>query len=123
MEAEVREVLARIPAPAYVADQVTLNFTVANKQFEDLLGYTESELRGMTIEQIRPEVDVPLLRKSVASPAPPGFVNWQYVKKDGVVLDVKIHYRDLSYLSEVGQPVRARFIVVEFWNEVALGAA
>jgi PAS domain S-box-containing protein len=123
MEAEVREMLLHIPAPAYVADQDTLHFTIVNQRFEELLGYTEAELQDMTIEQIRPAEDVPLLRQSVASEAPPGFVYWRYLRKSGQLLDVKIHYRDLPYVSDEGRQIRSRLIVVEFWQEGWLPAA
>jgi PAS domain S-box-containing protein len=116
-EDEVRAILERIPAPAYAADQESLYFTVVNQRFEELMGYTAAELQAMTIEDIRPPEDVPALRKAVASEAPLGFVYWRYRRKDGTLLNVKIDYRDLRYLSADARPIRARLIVVEFWKE------
>jgi PAS domain S-box-containing protein len=110
--------LASIPVPCFAFDISTKRFIAANERFEALLGYSGPELCGMTAECIRPEEDVPVFRQTLADPKPEGFVDARYVRRDGIMLAVKLHYHLLEPVNDDGCRVVARMVVVEFWREL-----
>jgi len=114
---DVLQALNGIPAPAYVFDMNTLRFLYANSKFIELLGYSEPELREITIEHIRPQSDVGPLHDRLKQSPPAGLVHSQYVRKDLTLLDIKVHYRNVAYTDDAGATVTARLVVVEFWQE------
>jgi PAS domain-containing protein len=114
---DVLQALSGIPAPAYVFDMTTLRFLDANSRFIELLGYSEPELRELTIERIRPQSDVGALHQRLKERPPAGLVHSQYVRKDLTLLDIKVHYRNVAYTNDAGATVTARLVVVEFWQE------
>ena len=122
-ERDLKQAMAAVPVPAYIVDIAGLRFLATNKKFQDLLGYSETELMHMSIEAIRPAEDVPLLHEALKLPAPRGFSKWRYVKKDGSLMHVTLHYRDVECLGDGGARIRCRCVVVEYWDEEPLRAA
>jgi|SRR5947209_2913768 len=110
--------LASIPVPCFAFDTSTTRFIAANARFESLLGYSGPELSGMTAESIRPEEDVPIFRKTLAEPMPERFVDARYIRRDGMMLAVKLHYHRLESVTDDGSGVLARLVVVELWREL-----
>jgi len=116
---EVVEALCRLPAPAFVFEVSSGRFLCSNALFQELVGYSEHELLSMVVEAIQPESHISDCHSARVQQPPQGLLKWQYCRKDGSLLDVRVHYRDLAYVNDSGEEVTARFVVVEFWQPTA----
>jgi PAS domain S-box-containing protein len=97
-EARYRLIFTANPVPIWVYDRSTLQFLEVNEAAVKNYGYTVEEFRTMTIRDIRPPEDVPLLEALVPR-IPRGLVHtgeWRHRKKDGTVLQVAIYSHDLE---------------------------
>jgi PAS domain S-box-containing protein len=112
----ILHMLAAIPVPAFIFDMETRRFLAANPQFEKLLGYSDKELRTMTVSEIRPKEDVALLERALKQEPPEGAVEWRYVSKSGELLHVSIKYRNSEFLIG-GRLHRTRLVVVMSWDK------
>jgi PAS domain S-box-containing protein len=110
------DVLTRIQVPAFAFGIATLRFIAVNQAFETLLGYSAAELEQITAESIRPEADLPAFRRTLVEDVPPGFQRARYVRSDGTLINVKVHYRHVACVTDDGAQVKARMVVVEFWQ-------
>lgn len=54
------------PYPMWIYDAKTLKFLAVNHEAVRVYGYTEKEFLSMTIEQIRPAEDIPLLHEAIS---------------------------------------------------------
>ena len=113
---DVAEALRRLPAPAFVFQVDTGRFLDVNHHFESLLGYTQAELLNMMVDGIQPEERVAACHHARAQAPPLGLLRWQYRRKDGALVNVRIHYREIQYKHRTGEDLNARFVVVEFWE-------
>ncbi len=80
------------PHPMWVYDRATLRFLAVNDAAVDYYGFSRDEFLAMTLRDIRPPEDVPLLERNVAA-APEGFDPpdlWRHRLKDGRVIHVEI---------------------------------
>ncbi len=79
------------PQPMWVYDRETLAFLAVNQAAVRQYGYSPDEFLAMTIKDIRPEEDVPVLIADArhATPEQPGR-EWKHRRKDGSLLDVQI---------------------------------
>ncbi|MEY2433223.1 MAG: two-component system, cell cycle sensor histidine kinase and response regulator CckA, partial [Acidimicrobiaceae bacterium] len=84
------------PNPMWVFDVETLRFLTVNEAAIRQYGYSRAEFLTMTIEDIRPPEDVPLLHASVgvdsaadARGFTPGAI-WRHRRKDGSVIHVEV---------------------------------
>ena len=92
-QARARALFGAIPDPVLVHCEESLRILDANPAATETYGYTREELREMTIADIRPEEDIPELRKILARPVPddhriPGV--WRHRRKDGTIFPVEI---------------------------------
>jgi two-component system, cell cycle sensor histidine kinase and response regulator CckA len=80
------------PNPMWVYDLATLAFLAVNEAAIYQYGYSREEFLGMTIRDIRPAVEIPLLVSAVSRPNldPLLPVVWHHQKKDGTLIDVEI---------------------------------
>lgn len=115
---EMREALSRIPVPAFVFDTATGRFLATNDRFGDLIGYSCEELLRMTVEHIQPDERIAGCHEARTQVPPQGLLRWTYRCKSGVLLNVRVHYREVAYPSDTAG-INARFVVVEFWQEAA----
>lgn len=87
------------PLPMWLYDPGTLSILAANQAAVDTYGYTREELTSMTIKDIRPEEEVPLvldfLAKNDSSPRNSGV--WKHRKKDGTFVFVNITSQNFTY--------------------------
>ncbi len=84
------------PLPMWLYDADSLRFLDVNHAALRGYGYTREEFLSMTIKDIRPPEDVPLLLEDVAKAAP-GRLDvgyWRHRKKDGSVIDVEVSADD-----------------------------
>ena len=107
------------PAPMWIFDRETLRFLAVNDATTRHYGWSRDELLGMSILDIRPREDVPLVLERAAaetrSVLPPE--TWRHQRRDGSVVwarvtSSKIHYRDrpawLVVAMDVSDAVSAR---------------
>jgi PAS domain S-box-containing protein len=115
---DVIEALDRLPAPAFVFEVDSGRFLASNSAFEMLLGYTKAELLAMNVEAIQPAAHVANCHEARKQAPPQGLLRWQYCCKDGSVLNVRVHYREVAYRPDSGSDLNGRFVVVEFWEKM-----
>jgi diguanylate cyclase (GGDEF)-like protein/PAS domain S-box-containing protein len=88
------------PQPMWVYDLTTLHFLAVNQAALDHYGYTREELSRMTIAEIRPLEDQPMLAERLVKPleAESPATLWRHRKKSGEIIDVEIssHALDLD---------------------------
>src|SRR6202035_3883027 len=82
-----------------VYDRETLEIVTVNDQFVTNYGYTRQELLAMSIAELGPEEDVPLLLDSLPThpqgvkPADMGGIDgrpWRHIYKDGTVIEIEV---------------------------------
>ncbi len=91
-EASFRQLFRDNPLPMYVFDRASLAFLAVNEAMVRYYGYTEEELLGMTLRDIRPAEDVPILERRLAGPMDPLAQEgvWRHPTRDGRLLEVDI---------------------------------
>lgn len=93
------------PMPMWISSSETFCFLDVNEAAVRSYGYTREEFLNMTIKDIRPPEDVPVLFQNI-SKAPPGLfgpIIFRHCKKDGTIIDVEITSGELMF---EGQPAR-----------------
>jgi diguanylate cyclase (GGDEF)-like protein/PAS domain S-box-containing protein len=80
------------PQPMWVFDWETLKFLAVNQAAIDHYGYSREQFGRMTIADLRPLEEVPLLEERVAKrlPATDGPGVWRHRKANGDMIDVEI---------------------------------
>ncbi|MGJ5817410.1 PAS domain S-box protein [Paludibaculum fermentans] len=107
-----RLIFERSPVPLWVYDEVTLEFLAVNQAAIDDYGYSRTEFLSMTIKDIRPPEDVPLLIERINnlesgterlnwSDNPDR--HWRHQRKDGSQMHVDIRSHSLLF---DGHPAR-----------------
>lgn len=98
------------PQPMWVYDLNTLAFLAVNDAAVHHYGFSRDEFLAMTIRDVRPEEDIPLLEEAVKKGT--GILRksgpWRHRKKDGEIINVSLTTHDLKF---EGKP--ARFVVIE----------
>jgi len=87
------------PQATWIYQRETLRFLAVNKAAIQIYGYSEQEFLQMSIRDIRPPEDVPILLDSLSRPAPkwPEPTVWRHRKKDGSVIYVEITSYELTF--------------------------
>jgi PAS domain S-box-containing protein len=95
------------PLPLWVYDLETLRFLDVNEVACQKYGYTRDEFLAMTIRDIRPPEDVPLVEESVRATPAQTFNSgvWRHRLKDGTLISVEITSHEMHYLGR-----RTRFV-------------
>ena len=115
MESEFREteegyrlLFESNPQPMWIYDRDTLAFLAVNNAAVHDYGYSLNEFLSMTIKDIRPPEDVPLLLEKVAS-VKPGMnsTSTRHFKKDGSLIEVEIVSHTLQYAGRRAELVLA----------------
>ncbi|MGO9458509.1 MAG: PAS domain S-box protein [Rhodomicrobium sp.] len=121
-ESRYRYLFEANPHPMYVFDPETLRFLEVNDTATARYGYTRDEFLRMTIADIRPPEDVPLLRKAVASAVAHQAIpaEWRHCKKDGTVIDVEITWHGIDFAGREALMVLAHDITARKQAEKAL---
>jgi two-component system cell cycle sensor histidine kinase/response regulator CckA len=108
-EGNYRTLFEANPLPMWLFDVETLEFLAVNAAATHQYGYSRDEFLNMTIKDIRPSEDVPLMIEAV-SDIPDGFRTageWRHRKKDGTVFDVEIASHALSFAGRRARLVSA----------------
>jgi two-component system, cell cycle sensor histidine kinase and response regulator CckA len=87
------------PLPMWVFDQTTLAFLAVNDAAVEAYGYSRKQFLAMTILDIRPGEDIPnVLHNALRPHQITGMPeHWRHQRKDGVVMQVEISGRSLSF--------------------------
>lgn len=95
--------------PMWIYDVETLRFLAVNKAAIKHYGYSEEEFLSMTIEDIRPTKDIPVLIEHLKKQNPGLDVGgiWQHLKKDGTIMFAEITSQPFVYKNR-----NARMILV-----------
>jgi two-component system, cell cycle sensor histidine kinase and response regulator CckA len=90
-EARYRTMFDNSPLPKWMYDVETLRFLEVNEAAIRSYGYSRDEFLAMTIKDIRPAEDIPLVLASVAGDrATNKFGVWRHQKKDGSMILVEV---------------------------------
>lgn len=94
-EAKYRLLFEANPLPMFIVDPATFEILDVNKAAVAQYGYSEEEFRAMSVWNIRPEEEVPKLKRHLQSISPltPGKIDsgrWRHRKKDGTVFEVEV---------------------------------
>ena len=107
---DFREMFEASPLPLWVCDLETLKFLEVNQAAIRHYGYSRDEFLAMTIAQIRPPEDVPLLMQALervgARVSNAGV--WRHRRKDGILIQAEIHVQKLTFR---GRPAEMTMIV------------
>ncbi|HEY0174917.1 MAG TPA: PAS domain S-box protein, partial [Pedobacter sp.] len=88
------------PLPCWVYDLETLYFLDVNAAAIRDYGYTREEFLSMTIRQIRPEEDIPILEDIIKNKIKPGSFgrdSVRHTKKSGEIISVIAEGNSLIY--------------------------
>lgn len=91
------------PQPMWIYDQSTYEFIEVNTAAVEHYGYSREEFFNMTILDIRPEEDIPELKKrletvSQNSPGPSSAKRiWRHIRKSGEIIFVEIKSHAVDY--------------------------
>jgi PAS domain S-box-containing protein len=87
-----RKLFDNNPHPTWVYDRETLRFLAVNSAAMHKYGYSGDEFLTMTIKDIRPPEDIPVLLKSVGrlQDGNDSAGTWRHRRKDGTIIDVEI---------------------------------
>ncbi|HKC00940.1 MAG TPA: PAS domain S-box protein, partial [Terriglobales bacterium] len=110
------------PLPMWVFDRETLAFLAVNEAAVRHYGFSRQEFFAMTIKDIRPEEDTPVLLQAI--PRPGGGLNsievWRHRKKDGAVIDVEITSHALPFRGRQAELVLAHDVTDQKRNQERL---
>jgi len=98
------------PVPMWIYDLGTLAFMEVNEAAVEKYGYTREEFLAMTLKDIRPIEDVPLLLKNVNQirTALQHTGGWRHRFKNGTIIDVEIISHTLEYQARKAALVMAQ---------------
>ncbi len=104
-EESYRLLFQRHPNPMWIFDTETHRFLDVNEAAVAAYGWSRDEFLGLTIEDIRPQEDVPTLRRTLDA-IDDGVTHtgvWRHVRKDGSRIDVAISSNLVEF---AGRPAR-----------------
>jgi len=97
------------PEPLWVYDLESLRFVEVNKAAIQKYGYPRDEFLQMTIEQIRPESELPSLAETLHAIEPASRSGpWKHRTKDGSLIDVEITSHVVDFAGRA-----ARFVMAQ----------
>jgi two-component system cell cycle sensor histidine kinase/response regulator CckA len=121
-EARYRLLFESNPFPMWVYDLETLSFLAINDAAVHSYGYSREEFLNMTIKDIRPAEDIPILLDNltkVFSGLDEAGV-WQHRKKDGTIIDAEITSYPLHFAERRAELVLSNDITKRKQTEEAL---
>ena len=96
-EAQYRLLFESNPQAMWVFDLATLRFLAVNDAAVSHYGYSRAEFLDMTIKDIRPAEDVPLLERYLAGEGLEPAGEWRHTKKDGTIINVNVTANRLNF--------------------------
>jgi PAS domain S-box-containing protein len=108
-EEKYRYIFLHNPQPMWIYDLETLAFLEVNEAATQYYGYSREEFMGMTIKDIRPAEDIPILLENI-KPEPSSYnppSGWRHQKKNGEIIYVEISAHSVNYYGR-----KARHILI-----------
>ncbi|MDI1315950.1 PAS domain S-box protein [Flavobacterium sp.] len=106
------------PIPMWVYDTETMRFLDVNMAAEKHYGYSLQEFLGMTIGDIRPKEDIPLMleRVQILNENKPTFFSgtYRHKKKNGDIIHVDIQSNTLPFQNTIGRIILANDVTERF---------
>jgi PAS domain S-box-containing protein len=98
-ESSFRLLFAHHPLPMWVYDRATLAFLEVNQAAVACYGYSREEFLRLSIADIRPPVELPRLKESLAAqrPARQESGPWKHRLRGGQLIDVRVISHTLSF--------------------------
>jgi len=95
------------PQPMWIYDAETLRFLLVNESAWKHYGYSPDEFLSMTIKDIRPAEDIPLLLKTIMTKVRPHAKRgvWRHQKKDGSIIEVEVTEHDFQLQGKLARLV------------------
>lgn len=122
-EQQYRLLFKHNPLPAWIYDIETLQFLEVNNAACTFYGYTRKEFSKMTIKDVRPEQDIPMLLETVIklTQSGKGFNNqWRHMKKDGTIVYVEVKSEFIEYNNKKARLVMVNDITMKVESEIEL---
>ena len=121
-EAQYRLLFESNPQAMWVYDLATLRFLAVNDAAVRHYGYSRAEFLDMTIMDIRPAEDVPLLEKYLSAEPPEvdHAGEWRHKKKDGTIINVNVTASRLNFGGRAAEFVLVRDVTEQKKAETAL---
>lgn len=121
-ESRYRLLFESNPLPMWVYDTETFAFLAVNEAAVRHYGYSREQFLGMTIKDIRPPENVPVLlagiQKGARGLAAAG--TWRHVKHDGTMIDVEITSHSIKFAERSAELVLANDVTERKRSEDAL---
>ncbi len=119
---EIGQLFQHNPLPMWVYDQETLAFLAVNDAAIENYGFSEKEFLKMTIKDIRPASEIPVLLADIKNARPDleHSGEWQHRTKDGRILIVEITSHLIEYEKRKAALVVAKNITDQKIAELAL---
>ncbi|HEY6953469.1 MAG TPA: PAS domain S-box protein [Bacteroidota bacterium] len=97
------------PLPLWVYDLETLRFLAVNEAAVQHYGYSKEEFESMTLKDIRPPEEVPMLLEDIvqAQKGQSGTSTWRHRRKDGSIIEVEISAHDFVFSGRMARLVLA----------------
>jgi PAS domain S-box-containing protein len=109
-EVQYRNLFEINPLPTWIYDYNTLQFMAVNKVAEQHYGYTKGEFLGMTILDIQPAEQLPLMQERLGN-REKGVVDtypfWKHKKKNGALFIAEINSTTIQYNGR-----KARLVII-----------
>jgi PAS domain S-box-containing protein len=85
--------------PTWIYDLETLEFLAVNQAAVAQYGYSREEFSAMTIRDMQPVEDVPVLDEFISRipEAVPNAAEWRHKKKDGTIIHVEVIWHEVIY--------------------------
>ncbi len=108
-EEQYRLLFESNPHPMFVFDTETLNFLAVNSAAIHHYGYSCEEFLAMTIKDIRPPDDIPMLLEYMSKISMDYDTAgvWRHRKKDGAIIYVEITTHDITFMGRKARVVLA----------------
>jgi len=102
-----RSIFFNNPQPGYFYDLESLKFLEVNDSAKMFYGYSEEEFMRMTIKEIRPPEDIPLLIKEVGNTTTPyrNAGEWRHLKKNREIIYVEVISHAVNYQGKAARHV------------------
>ena len=90
------------PLPIVIYDMGTLDIIDANVAAADLYGYTTEEFLALSIKDVRPADEIPLIEAAIAkrdfNHDVKNLGTWNHIKKDGTPIRVEVTGNSINYM-------------------------
>ncbi|HTJ94511.1 MAG TPA: EAL domain-containing protein [Pararobbsia sp.] len=126
-DARFRELFDAHPVTMWICDASTLEVLAVNSMAVRQLGYTESELRTMTLHDLSPHNEKQRLARFLSRHAPSQLDDgrtrggiWHYLRRDGSLFSADITFYPLTFDGRFATAVLAEDLTAQLSTEAAL---